>query len=53
MKKGEIYVGKIRELVFPNKGIADAEGCDVVVKNTLPGQEVSFLLHLSQIKYYQ
>ena len=44
MKKGEIYVGKIRELVFPNKGIADAEGCDVVVKNTLPGQEVSFLL---------
>ena len=37
-------MGKIRELVFPNKGIADAEGCDVVVKNTLPGQEVSFLL---------
>ncbi len=44
MKKGEIYVGRVRELAFPNKGIADAEGTDVVVKNTLPGQEVSFVL---------
>ncbi|MBO5551386.1 MAG: class I SAM-dependent RNA methyltransferase, partial [Lachnospiraceae bacterium] len=45
MKKGETYVGKVRELAFPNKGIASVDGVDVVIKNTLPGQEVSFILN--------
>ncbi|MBQ8956862.1 MAG: 23S rRNA (uracil(1939)-C(5))-methyltransferase RlmD [Lachnospiraceae bacterium] len=45
MKKGEIYAGEVRELAFPNKGIACVDGVDVVVKNTLPGQEISFILN--------
>ena len=45
MKKGEVYVGKVRELAFPNKGIATVDGVDVIVKNTLPGQEISFILN--------
>ncbi|MCR5747109.1 MAG: class I SAM-dependent RNA methyltransferase [Lachnospiraceae bacterium] len=44
MKKGEQYIGKVRELIFPCKGIAVSDGVDVVIKNTLPGQEVSFIL---------
>ena len=42
MKKGEIYRGKVSDLAFPNKGIACVDGVDMVIKNTLPGQEVSF-----------
>ena len=38
-------MGKVRELLFPNKGIACVEDTDVIVKNTLPGQEVSFILN--------
>ncbi|MCR5773482.1 MAG: 23S rRNA (uracil-5-)-methyltransferase RumA, partial [Lachnospiraceae bacterium] len=45
MKKGEKYTGKVRELAFPNKGIACVDGVDVIVKNTLPGQEISFILN--------
>ena len=45
MKKGEIYRGKVSDLTFPNKGIACVDGVDVVIKNTLPGQEVSFVLN--------
>ncbi len=45
MKKGETYEGKVRDLAFPNKGIATVDGVDVTVKNTLPGQEVSFILN--------
>ncbi len=45
MKKGQEYSGKVRQLAFPNKGIADVDGIDVVVKNTIPGQEVSFILN--------
>ena len=44
MKKGETYEGRVRDLVFPNKGIASVDGADVIVKNTLPGQEISFIL---------
>lgn len=45
MKKGETYEGRVRDLIFPNKGIATVEGVDVAVKNTLPGQEISFILN--------
>ena len=41
MKKGEIYEVKIERLDFPNKGVAYIENVPVIVKNTLPGQEVS------------
>ena len=44
MKRGEIYTGKVRELAFPNIGKVSVEGADVVIKNTLPGQEISFIL---------
>ena len=46
MKKGQIAEGCIDHVVFPNKGIAiTEEGEKVVVKNTIPGQKVSFLVN--------
>lgn len=46
MKKGQIAEGRIDHVVFPNKGIAiTEEGDRVVVKNTIPGQMVSFLVN--------
>jgi 23S rRNA (uracil-5-)-methyltransferase RumA len=46
MKKGQIAEGIIREVVFPNKGIAQTEEGDrVIVKNTIPGQKVSFAVN--------
>ena len=46
MKKGQIAEGRIDHVVFPNKGIAiTEEGEKVVVKNTIPGQKVSFLVN--------
>ncbi len=45
MRRGESYEGKVRDLTFPNKGIATVDGVDVIVKNTLPGQEISFILN--------
>ena len=54
MKKGQEYIGTVKELVFPNKGIIyyeeKQEGITepvlhkVVVKDTIPGQEIRFLL---------
>lgn len=41
MKKGEIVEGIVLEIDFPNKGIVDAEGEKVIVKNVLSGQKVS------------
>ena len=46
MKKGQVAEGRIDHVVFPNKGIAiTEEGERVVVKNTIPGQKVSFLVN--------
>ena len=43
MKKGQLAEGRIERIAFPNKGIAiTEEGEKVVVKNTIPGQKVSF-----------
>lgn len=42
MKKGEIYQGIVVRMDFPNKGIVIADGMNVMVKNALPGQTVSF-----------
>lgn len=46
MKKKECYEGNVIRLDFPNKGIVhvEEEGEFVQVKNTLPGQRVSFQL---------
>ncbi len=46
MKKGQVAEGRIDHIVFPNKGVAvTEEGDKVVVKNTIPGQKVSFLVN--------
>ncbi len=43
MKKGYRGEGIVQEVVFPNKGIVmTEEGEKVIVKNTIPGQKVSF-----------
>lgn len=46
MKKNEKYEGEVLRLKFPNKGIVKVEGEEetVQVKNTLPGQRISFQL---------
>ncbi|NTW71488.1 MAG: 23S rRNA (uracil(1939)-C(5))-methyltransferase RlmD [Eubacteriaceae bacterium] len=40
-KKGEIIEATIKELKFPNKGIAYIEDSRVFVKNVIPGQKIS------------
>lgn len=44
MKKNENYEGEVVSLKFPNKGIVTVDGEDapVLVKNTLPGQKITF-----------
>lgn len=45
MKKGVEYIGKVMGLGFPNKGKVDcAEDGTAVVKGTLPGQKVRFVV---------
>ena len=40
MKKGDIVEGKIERVTFPNKGHLRADDRDVIVKNTIPWQNV-------------
>ena len=43
MKKGQVGEGIVQRVEFPNKGIVLTEDGDkVIVKNTIPGQKVSF-----------
>lgn len=42
MKKGETYEGIVERIAYPNKGIIRTEGIPVIVKNTVPGQKVTF-----------
>ena len=42
MKKGQILEGIVTAVEFPNKGIVATEEGSVIVKNTIPGQKVSF-----------
>ncbi len=44
MKKGEIREGIVEKVEFPNRGIVTIEERRVIVKNTLPGQRVRFLI---------
>ena len=46
MKKGQIAEGIVERVEFPNKVIAyTADGDRVIVKNTIPGQKVSFAVN--------
>ena len=42
MKKHEVYEGKVLEVKFPNKGVVETEEGLCTVKNTIPGDTVSF-----------
>ncbi len=44
MKKGQILEGKVESVKFPDRGIVSVPGEEntVLVKNTLPGQQVQF-----------
>lgn len=42
MKKGQVLTGVVERVDFPNKGIVQTEEGVCVVKNSLPGQEISF-----------
>ncbi len=44
MKRGETYTGEVRLFTSPDKGIACVEESEVLIRGTLPGQEVSFIL---------
>lgn len=45
MKKGQLLTGKVERVDFPNKGIIKIDDEYCVVKNSLPGQEVSFCVN--------
>ncbi len=44
MKKGDQLEGKAERTDFPDRGIVNVDGCEVIVKNALPGEIVSFTL---------
>ena len=37
--------GIVEKVKFPNKGIVKVEDSEVTVKNTIPGQKVSFVIN--------
>ena len=46
MKKGQIAQGKVTHIIFPNKGVVVTDEQEkVIVKNTVPGQKVSFFVN--------
>ncbi|MCM1117901.1 MAG: class I SAM-dependent RNA methyltransferase [bacterium] len=45
MKKGQVYTGVVERVDFPNKGVVRAKEGTCIVKNSLPGQKVSFLIN--------
>lgn len=46
MKKGQVCEGIVEKVLFPNKGIVTLEdGKQVVVKNAIPGQKISFSIN--------
>ena len=46
MKKGQVAEGTVKNVEFPNKGIVYTdEGERIIVKNTIPGQRVSFAVN--------
>lgn len=54
MKKGETYTGRVQHVDFPNKAVVFTEsenpednGQKVIVKNSIPGQKVRFMVNKS------
>ena len=52
MKKGQIYTGKVQYADFPNKAVVtvnsdnpEDNGKKVIVKNSIPGQTVRFMVN--------
>lgn len=46
MKKGFVGEGVVQSVEFPNKGIIMTDDKEkVIVKNTIPGQRVSFVVN--------
>ena len=45
MKKGQVYEGIVERVDFPNKGVVKVGEETCIVKNSLPGQEVKFLVN--------
>jgi 23S rRNA (uracil-5-)-methyltransferase RumA len=44
MKKGQILEGNVERIDFPNKGIINCGDENVVVKNVIQGQKISFMV---------
>jgi 23S rRNA (uracil-5-)-methyltransferase RumA len=44
MKKGQILSGQVIRLDFPNRGIVETKAGEFAVKNTLPGQQITFAI---------
>ncbi len=42
MKKGQVYEGIVERVNFPNKGVVRSGEATCIVKNSLPGQKISF-----------
>ena len=45
MKKGQTLSGQVTRLDFPNRGIVSTDAGVCVVKNALPGQEITFIIN--------
>ena len=45
MKKGQVYTGIVERVEFPGKGIVRTGEETCIVKNSLPGQKISFLVN--------
>lgn len=47
LKKGQILEGRVCRVDFPNKGIVKTDGIEseIIVKNTMPGQKVRFVIN--------
>lgn len=54
MKKGQSGQGIVVDILFPNKGVVQTEeGERVIVKNTIPGQKVSFVVNKARKGKYE
>lgn len=45
MKKGQILTGVVERVDFPNKGIVNTPEGQCIVKNVLPGQEITLVIN--------
>ncbi len=45
MKKGQVWEGVVERVDYPNKGIVRVEEDTVIVKNSLPGQRIRFVVN--------